>query len=560
MKKRILCVALAFLLVIALIPASSAKTPAKTAADNLFMLGLFQGVGTNADGTPNFALDRAPTRAEAVTMLVRLLGKESAAKSGAFQTPFTDVPDWATPYVGYAYENKLTNGVSATAFGSNSPVTAAQYLTFVLRALGYEDGTDFTWSSAWTLSDKLGFTSGEYNANTKSFTRGDAASVSYDALFINGKSSGKPLYETLIDEGAFTKNDAKNAGLTTGSEEAGDKEITGVTVSPTTVSLAQYESRTLTATVLPTDAKDRSVTWTTSNSAVATVSASGIVTAAAKGSATVTARASNGMTASCYVTVSEDEEGDSNGGTTTIKRPEQIVFGGVRTGALTDGIQKGKGAAKGPGGEWFTAVELWVAIELQPGRTVSKITWTTSAPGVVRIDGVMYEKYTSLFESDSEHYSSQYKVTTVGPGTATITATVTLNDGTTMSSSSDPINVVSRDIVINLPTTPMTITNSDGSSARLYTVNLQYNAALSSMYPGYHYYQLSLGFDEITPVEGMTYVEVKVNYPKYGDKGNNRIVVERVPIPGSYNYPYFYYTFESLYEGYTYNVIVTPNN
>ena len=54
-------------------------TKAQTAADALHTLGLFNGTGSNADGTPIYDLDRTPTRHEAVTMLVRLLGKESDA-------------------------------------------------------------------------------------------------------------------------------------------------------------------------------------------------------------------------------------------------------------------------------------------------------------------------------------------------------------------------------------------------------------------------------------------------------------------------------------------------
>ena len=75
----------------------------------------------------------------------------------------------AAPYVGYAYEKGLTNGKSETRFDPDSTIRASEYLTFVLRALGYVSGTDFAWDSAWTLSDKLGITHGEYNASTTSF-------------------------------------------------------------------------------------------------------------------------------------------------------------------------------------------------------------------------------------------------------------------------------------------------------------------------------------------------------------------------------------------------------
>lgn len=128
---------LAVCLLGALLPvASAAKSEATEAAETLYGLGLFQGTGTDAAGRPNFDLERAPTRAEAVTMLVRLLGKEDEAKNGAWTTPFTDLEPWAAPYVGYAYANQLTNGTGSDRFGGKETVTAAQYLTFVLRALG----------------------------------------------------------------------------------------------------------------------------------------------------------------------------------------------------------------------------------------------------------------------------------------------------------------------------------------------------------------------------------------------------------------------------------------
>lgn len=163
-------------------PVSSEALTPQEAAQSLYELGLFNGTGTDANGNPIFDLDRAPTRHEAVTMLVRLLGKGEEAENGTWNTPFTDVADWAKPYVGYAYANGLTSGTSATTYSGDAPVTASQYLTFVLRALGYSSGTDFQWDRAWELSDSLGITNGQYNADTTAFTRGDVAIISYNAL------------------------------------------------------------------------------------------------------------------------------------------------------------------------------------------------------------------------------------------------------------------------------------------------------------------------------------------------------------------------------------------
>ena len=198
MKKKIISLLLAIVMVCSIIPtAFAASDEAVTAADALHELGLFNGTGTDANGKPIYDLDRAPSRAEAVTMLVRLLGKEEEAKGGNWNIPFTDVADWAKPYVGYAYANGLTSGTGATTFGGDATVTASQYITFVLRALGYESGTDFQWDKAWELSDKIALTDGRYNAESIEFTRGDVAIISNNALAAKLKDQEKVLKETL---------------------------------------------------------------------------------------------------------------------------------------------------------------------------------------------------------------------------------------------------------------------------------------------------------------------------------------------------------------------------
>lgn len=197
MKKRMLSLTLVLILCLGLtIPAAAASAEAVQAADRLYELGLFKGVGTNSDGTPNYDLDRDLNRAEAIALLVRLLGKETEAQLGTWENPFTDVDGWAKPYVGFAYANGLANGTSATTFGGAATVSATQYLTLVLRALGYKDAIDFEWDKAWKLTDELGITSGEYK-ETSAFTRGDAVLVSSNALDIKLKDGSKTLLEVI---------------------------------------------------------------------------------------------------------------------------------------------------------------------------------------------------------------------------------------------------------------------------------------------------------------------------------------------------------------------------
>ncbi len=79
--------------------------------------------------------------------------------------------------------------------------------------------------------------------------------------------------------------------------------VTSVEVKPATLALVEGESQTLAATVLPAEATDKTVRWSSSNTAVAGVDEKGHVTALAEGTATITAAAGN-VKGQCQVTVS----------------------------------------------------------------------------------------------------------------------------------------------------------------------------------------------------------------------------------------------------------------
>lgn len=52
---------------------------------------------------------------------------------------FQDVPEWALKYVAYAYAKGYSKGTSSTTFSPDELLDAKSYVTFVLRALGYDD-------------------------------------------------------------------------------------------------------------------------------------------------------------------------------------------------------------------------------------------------------------------------------------------------------------------------------------------------------------------------------------------------------------------------------------
>lgn len=201
--KKLISLVLSLVLVISLIPAtafaaSSTLAREEELASDLKKLGVFKGVSDT-----DFALGRAPTRTEALVMLIRVLGKENDALKKGGRHPFLDVPSWADAYVGYAYENKLTNGVSATKFGGNTAATASQYLTFVLRALGYSDASgDFTWDNPFALARETGIMRG--NPDILNFLRGDVVLISYAALEAKIKGTNQTLAQKLIAAGSFS--------------------------------------------------------------------------------------------------------------------------------------------------------------------------------------------------------------------------------------------------------------------------------------------------------------------------------------------------------------------
>lgn len=76
----------------------------------------------------------------------------------------------------------------------------------------------------------------------------------------------------------------------------------GISLNKTVLSLRKGTNATLAATVSPSNATNKTVTWSSSNTNVATANG-GVVTAVAKGSALITAKTVNGKTATAAITV-----------------------------------------------------------------------------------------------------------------------------------------------------------------------------------------------------------------------------------------------------------------
>ncbi len=186
------------------------KTDAEHYAALLHNIKLFYG------NENDYGLSSVATRAESVAMVLRIRGDEKAALSENCDQPFCDVPDWAKNYVGYAYQNNIASGIDATRFGSDNAVTANQYVTFILRALGYSDSDgDFSWDQAISFSKKISLISSDLarELSAGEFTRDKMVTLSYLALSQPLKNSKATLSSVLIEKGAAAEGAVRSVGV-----------------------------------------------------------------------------------------------------------------------------------------------------------------------------------------------------------------------------------------------------------------------------------------------------------------------------------------------------------
>ena len=126
--------------------------------------------------------------------------------------------------------------------------------------------------------------------------------------------------------------------------------VQNVALSKSTLTLTEGDSETLTATVSPSNATDKTVTWTVSPSRYATVSG-GVVTALKEGSCTITATA-GGKSATCAVTV------------------EAAASGGIVLPAPLYKLASAKAFAAANKEYLDTGIKLFSSIDPQPSWTI----------------------------------------------------------------------------------------------------------------------------------------------------------------------------------------------
>ncbi len=169
--------------------------------------------------------------------------------------------------------------------------------------------------------------------------------------------------------------------------------VTGVSLDEHTATLQPEGTLQLTATIIPSDATDKKVTWTTSDDTIATVSSTGLVTAVANGEATITVRTRDGRyTDTCVVTVSSH--------TPEVQNVELTSFSEESSNTLFVGRAIGTGIKVTP----YTASNI-------------QVTVTSSDPTVVSVWEIYYDP------EPSEYNVGSVTITGVSEWQATVTVT-----------------------------------------------------------------------------------------------------------------------------------------
>ena len=138
----------------------------------------------------------------------------------------------------------------------------------------------------------------------------ESVRISDNANFKIQQSEDAKFNGTLTTESGLVGEVDADGNITT---KPATIPVAKITLNETSISLREGRTATLTATVEPENATNKTVTWTSSDTSVATVDQDGVVTAVSKGTAIITAKIGN-VSADCEVTVTRKS---SSGGSST---------------------------------------------------------------------------------------------------------------------------------------------------------------------------------------------------------------------------------------------------
>ena len=288
-------------------------------------------------------------------------------------------------------------------------------------------------------------------------------------------SSSNTSVATVSSTGVVTAKAVGTATITATTTDGSNKTATcqvtvvetpatGISLNKTTASLKATETVTLTATIKPSTATNKNVTWKSSNTSVATVSSTGVVTAKAVGTATITATTADGsnLSATCKVTVVETPAtGISlNKTTASLKANETVTL----TATVTPSTTTNKSVIWTSSDETVATVKDGVVTAHKVGTANIIVTTTDGSNLSATCKVTVVETLATGISLDKT--TATLKASEIVTLTATVTPSTATNKNVTWSSSNETVATVKDGVVTahKVGTATIIATTADGSN------------------------------------------------------------------------------------------------
>lgn len=321
------------------------------------------------------------------------------------------------------------------------------------------------------------------NAYTTQTTAADIA------LSLGGAYNMYKAFVTRISELA-AEITALKTRVTTLEGYHATKPVTAVTVTPESITLyGKGETSQLSYAITPTDASNKSVTWSSGATSIATVTSVGVVTTVAIGSATITAAANDGSGKkdTCAVTVKEARISAVSASDIT------ATFGGTIAGInASQTVQSGDGAVFTTGFTYTRKSGSSVTVNSTTGALTIASAGTSYITVTSKADTTKTKEVKVTVNKASDTVTIKEGSTAVGTtlsktygNSLTLTATTKSGNAVTWDSSDKTVATINNGVVTILKTGTTTITAAVAASTNYNaandTVALTVNAASQSI-------------------------------------------------------------------------------
>lgn len=303
---------------------------------------------------PELVVTTAGSGGGGVSNLNPVADTDSQSDVAAGTNPGLNVSQYCIPFFKFdlsSISGTATNGTLRIYFGGGTPST-----TYTVSSTSNDTWTEGSAkpSAASTLTTKAASTSsGGY--------------IDFDITsYVQSKLSSNKIVSVALSNtlGGWTGINAREATtnkpllvVTTGGG-GGTIPVSSITLSPSSVSVNQGSTTTIGAAVNPSNATNKTLSWTSTNPSVASVSSTGVVTGSAVGSASVKATSTDGSNITSNTVAVTVVTGGGGG---TVSRPSYNTGNGffVLNGKLYDA-----------NGKQFVI------------RGVNKLHWDANTPGI----------------------------------------------------------------------------------------------------------------------------------------------------------------------------------